>query len=106
MYERQTEFASYLAKMLLVPIFHVNGDDPEAAVHVMNMALDYRQKFGKDVVIDLICYRKHGHNEGDEPAFTQPGMYKEIENHPRSEEHTSELQSRGHLVCRLLLEKK
>lgn len=79
---RSTEYASDLAKAIMAPIFHVNGDDPEAAVHAMTMAVEYRQKFGKDVVIDLICYRKHGHNEGDEPAFTQPGLYKEIENHP------------------------
>lgn len=78
---RSTEYASDIAKMILAPIFHVNGDAPEAAVHAMRMALEYRQKFGKDVVIDLICYRKHGHNEGDEPAFTQPGLYEEIENH-------------------------
>ena len=68
--------------MILAPIFHVNGDKPEAAVHAIQMAVDYRQKFGKDVIIDLIGYRKHGHNEGDEPAFTQPGMYKEINDHP------------------------
>ncbi|MCH8549653.1 MAG: multifunctional oxoglutarate decarboxylase/oxoglutarate dehydrogenase thiamine pyrophosphate-binding subunit/dihydrolipoyllysine-residue succinyltransferase subunit [Balneolaceae bacterium] len=79
---RSTEYASDLAKMILAPIFHVNGDDPEAAVHAMRMAIEYRQRFGKDVIIDLICYRKHGHNEGDEPAFTQPGLYKEIDNHP------------------------
>lgn len=78
---RSTEYASDIAKMILAPIFHVNGDNPESAVHAIKMALDYRQKFGKDVVIDLICYRKHGHNEGDEPAFTQPGLYEEIENH-------------------------
>lgn len=78
---RSTQYASDLAKMILAPIFHVNGDNPEEAVHAMKMAFEYRQKFGKDVVIDLVCYRKHGHNEGDEPAFTQPGMYKEIDNH-------------------------
>ncbi len=79
---RSTEYASDLAKAILAPIFHVNGDKPEAAVHAIQMAMDYRQKFGKDVIIDLIGYRKHGHNEGDEPAFTQPGMYKEINDHP------------------------
>ncbi len=79
---RSTQYASDLAKMILAPIFHVNGDYPEEAVRTMQLAFEYRQKYGKDVVIDLVCYRKHGHNEGDEPAFTQPGMYKEIENHP------------------------
>lgn len=79
---RSTQYASDLAKMILAPIFHINGDYPEEAVRTMQLAFEYRQKFGKDVVIDLVCYRKHGHNEGDEPAFTQPGMYKEIENHP------------------------
>ncbi len=79
---RSTEYASDLAKTILAPIFHVNGDEPEAAIQSIKLALDYRQKFGKDVVIDLICYRKHGHNEGDEPAFTQPGLYKEIQDHP------------------------
>ncbi|RNC79947.1 MAG: multifunctional oxoglutarate decarboxylase/oxoglutarate dehydrogenase thiamine pyrophosphate-binding subunit/dihydrolipoyllysine-residue succinyltransferase subunit [Balneola sp.] len=78
---RSTEYASDLAKLILAPIFHINGDRPEAAVHAIKMALEYRQKFGKDVIIDLIGYRKHGHNEGDEPAFTQPGMYKEINDH-------------------------
>ncbi len=78
---RSTEYASDLAKMILAPIFHVNGDYPEEAVHTIKMAFEYRQKFGKDVVINLVCYRKHGHNEGDEPAFTQPGMYEEIDHH-------------------------
>jgi len=93
---RSTEYASDLAKAILAPIFHVNGDNPEEAVHAMQMAFEYRQKFGKDVVIDLIGFRKHGHNEGDEPAFTQPGMYKEIENHPTVRDiYTETLLSRG-----------
>ncbi len=93
---RSTEYASDLAKMILAPIFHVNGDNPEEAVHAMQMAFEYRQKFGKDVVIDLIGFRKHGHNEGDEPAFTQPGMYKEIENHPTVRDiYTETLLGRG-----------
>ena len=68
--------------MVSAPIFHVNGDDPEACVQVARMATEYRQKFQKDVVIDLWCYRRHGHNEGDEPLFTQPRMYKKIAEHP------------------------
>lgn len=79
---RSTMYASDVAKMIEAPIFHVNGDEPEAAILAMRLALEYRQKFGKDAVIDLVCYRKHGHNEGDEPAFTQPGLYKEINSHP------------------------
>jgi 2-oxoglutarate dehydrogenase E1 component len=96
---RSTEYASDLAKAILAPIFHVNGDNPEEAVHAMQMAFEYRQKFGKDVVIDLICFRKHGHNEGDEPAFTQPGMYKEIDNHPAVRDiYTKELVNKNELT--------
>ncbi|HET6527706.1 MAG TPA: multifunctional oxoglutarate decarboxylase/oxoglutarate dehydrogenase thiamine pyrophosphate-binding subunit/dihydrolipoyllysine-residue succinyltransferase subunit, partial [Balneolaceae bacterium] len=96
---RSTEYASDLAKMILAPIFHVNGDYPEEAVHTIQMAFEYRQKFGKDVVIDLVCYRKHGHNEGDEPAFTQPGMYQEIENHPTVRDiYTDYLVKKGELT--------
>lgn len=96
---RSTQYASDLAKMILAPIFHINGDDPEAAVHAMRLALDYRQKFGKDVVIDLICYRKHGHNEGDEPGFTQPSLYREIKGHKSVREiYTAELLRKSELT--------
>src|SRR5687768_5896894 len=68
--------------MLNVPVFHVNGEDPEAVIQVARLAVDFRQQFGKDAVIDMLCYRKYGHNEGDEPRFTQPLMYKLIDKKP------------------------
>jgi 2-oxoglutarate dehydrogenase E1 component len=83
---RSTRFSTDLAMMLETPIFHVNGDDPEAVWHVARLAAEYRQKFKKDVFIDLICYRKHGHNEGDEPSFTQPVMYAKIKQHASTRE--------------------
>jgi 2-oxoglutarate dehydrogenase E1 component len=81
-YSRSSPYPSDVAKMIEAPIFHVNGDDPEAVVYAAKVATEYRQKFQKPVVIDMFCYRRHGHNEGDEPAFTQPLMYKVIRQHP------------------------
>ena len=81
-YSRSSPYCSDVAKMVEAPIFHVNGDNPEAVVHVAKIAIEFRQRFQKPVVVDMFCYRRHGHNESDEPAFTQPLTYAKIRKHP------------------------
>ena len=83
---RSSTYCTDVGKVTLSPVFHVNGDDVEAVVHAIEIAVEYRQKFHKDVFIDLLCYRKYGHNEGDEPRFTQPMLYKAISKHPNARE--------------------
>ena len=83
-FSRSSPYPTDVAKTVMAPIFHVNGDDPEAVVHTARIATEFRQAFGTDVVVDMFCYRWFGHNEGDEPAFTQPLMYKVIADHPSS----------------------
>src|SRR5690606_35826110 len=81
-FARNSPYPSDVAKGVMAPIFHVNGDDPEAVTFCCKLAIEYRQQFDKDVVIDMWCYRRFGHNEGDEPSFTQPQMYARIRQHP------------------------
>ena len=95
---RSGVYATDVAKMVQAPIFHVNGDDPEACVRVIRLAYAFRQAFHKDVVVDLVCYRRYGHNEADEPAFTQPHMYALIGTHPSiRQRYTEQLVNRGDL---------
>src|SRR3954469_9866884 len=96
---RSSMYATDITKMIEVPIFHVNGDDPLAVMFVTETALDFRQEFGRDVVIDLYCYRKYGHNEGDEPSFTQPDLYAKIAKRPSvTQIYKRELLDRGVLT--------
>ncbi len=95
---RSSTYATDVAKMLQIPIFHVNGEDPEAVAYVVNLALDFRKEFKRDVVIDMYCYRRRGHNEGDEPSFTQPLMYQTIGSRPTvNESYLAKLLDRGEM---------
>jgi 2-oxoglutarate dehydrogenase E1 component len=104
-FARSSAHCSDLAMIVQAPIFHVNGDDPEAVVKVMGLAAEYRHAFHSDVVVDLVCYRRFGHNEADEPAFTQPLMYKAIANHPTIlEEYSKKLIQEGTFTEKKILE--
>ncbi len=95
---RSSTYSTGVANMVQAPVFHVNGDDAEAVVYSVLLAMEYRQKFNNDVFIDMVCYRKHGHNEGDDPKFTQPKMYQIIKDHKNPREiYVDKLVSRGHV---------
>ena len=106
---RSSTYCTAAAGIVQAPVFHINGDDPEAVVFAVKLATEYRQKFNNDVFIDMVCYRKHGHNEGDDPKFTQPKMYEIINNHKNPRElYVSKLMTRGDLDAKMAeeLEKK
>jgi 2-oxoglutarate dehydrogenase E1 component len=95
---RATRYCTDIARVIEAPVFHVNGDDPEAVVHAITLAVEYRAAFKSDVIVDLVCYRKHGHNEMDDPTFTQPAMYKTIAAHtPAARQYADRLQREGTL---------
>ncbi len=99
---RSSTYCTDIAKVTLSPVFHVNGDDVEAVIYAINMAMEYRQRFHNDVFIDILCYRRYGHNESDEPRFTQPLLYKIIEKHPNPREiYVEKLLSSGAVDSKL-----
>ncbi len=102
---RSSTYSTASAALVQAPVFHINGDDPEAVIWATMVAVEYRQKFNSDVFIDMVCYRRHGHNEGDDPKFTQPRMYEQIENHPDPREvYSRRLIERGEVEAELATE--
>ena len=97
---RSTPFCTDIAKGIQAPVFHVNGDDPLAAIRMIRLALEYRMHFQRDVVLDIVCYRRHGHNEGDEPSYTQPLLYKRIEQHPTVREQYQDFLVRAGVLAK------